>query len=84
MPQSGGPVDGIQQVVRRCRIDQMHCSLKLFLNLKILFIDDWRKMSIEELAKQQGRGLAFEVYALRDIQPGMLHIRCSENGFKKF
>ena len=32
--------------------------------------DAWRKMSLEEIAKQPGRGLAFEVAALRDIQPG--------------
>lgn len=32
--------------------------------------DEWRKKSLEELAKEPGRGLAFEVYALRDIEPG--------------
>lgn len=32
--------------------------------------DAWRKMSLEEIAKQAGRGLAFEIVALRDIQPG--------------
>jgi hypothetical protein len=32
--------------------------------------DAWRQMSLEELSQQKGRGLAFEVYALRDIQPG--------------
>ena len=32
--------------------------------------DAWRKMSWAELSSQKGRGLAFEVYALRDIQPG--------------
>lgn len=32
--------------------------------------DDWRKKTFEELSKEPGRGLAFEVYALRDIQPG--------------
>lgn len=32
--------------------------------------DDWRQMSLEELAQQPGRGLAFEVYATRTILPG--------------
>ena len=32
--------------------------------------DSWRKMSLEEISQQSGRGLAFEVYALRGIQPG--------------
>ena len=30
----------------------------------------WRKMSIDEIANQTGRGLSFEVYALRHISPG--------------
>ena len=33
--------------------------------------DEWRKRSLDEIAKEPGRGLAFEFYALRDIQPGM-------------
>jgi hypothetical protein len=32
--------------------------------------DKWRKMSFEELANQKARGLAFEIFALRDIHPG--------------
>lgn len=32
--------------------------------------DEWREKSLKEIAKEPGRGLAFEVYALRDIQPG--------------
>lgn len=32
--------------------------------------DAWRRMNLEEIAKQPGRGLAFELVALRDILPG--------------
>lgn len=32
--------------------------------------DEWREKTLKEIAKEPGRGLAFEVYALRDIQPG--------------
>jgi hypothetical protein len=32
--------------------------------------DDWRQKTLEELKEEPGRGLAFEVYALRDIQSG--------------
>ena len=32
--------------------------------------DEWREKTLAEIAKEPGRGLAFEVYALRDIQPG--------------
>ena len=32
--------------------------------------DDWRKMTVDEIAKQSGRGLSMEVVALRDIEPG--------------
>ena len=32
--------------------------------------DAWRKISFEDLAAQEVRGLAFEVVALRDIRPG--------------
>lgn len=39
--------------------------------------DEWRKMSLEDMAKQTGRGLAFEVYALRDIFPGTNHLSVS-------
>ena len=38
--------------------------------------DEWRKKSLGELAKEPGRGLAFEVYALRDIQPGTCFYTC--------
>ena len=32
--------------------------------------DEWRKLTIEEIAKQAGRGLSMEIVALRDIEPG--------------
>lgn len=32
--------------------------------------NEWRKLSLEELAKKQTRGLSLEIYALRDIAPG--------------
>lgn len=32
--------------------------------------DDWRKMTLDELKAQSGRGLAFEVVATRNIQKG--------------
>ena len=32
--------------------------------------DQWRQESLEELAQKELRGLSFEIYALRDIQPG--------------
>jgi len=32
--------------------------------------DAWRNMSISEISQQPGRGLAFEIIALRDIAPG--------------
>ena len=39
-------------------------------------------MSFKELAEQPGRGLAFEVYALRDIQPGMFAGAGCEKAFE--
>lgn len=30
----------------------------------------WRELSLEELSKQNHRGLSFEIYSLRDIDPG--------------
>ena len=32
--------------------------------------DQWQKYSLERIGNEAGRGLTFEVYALRDIQPG--------------
>jgi len=31
---------------------------------------EWMRMSIDDIAKQTGRGLTFEIVALRDILPG--------------
>ena len=32
--------------------------------------DVWRKMSLQDIAKEKARGLSMELYALRDIRPG--------------
>ena len=32
--------------------------------------DEWRKMTLDEIGKQPGRGLSMEIVALRDIEPG--------------
>lgn len=42
--------------------------------------DAWREKSLKELGKEGGRGLAFEVYALRDIQAG----KCSARALMLF
>lgn len=32
--------------------------------------DQWRKMTVDEITQQTGRGLSMEIFALRDIKPG--------------
>jgi hypothetical protein len=32
--------------------------------------DDWQRMTVDEIAKQRGRGVSMEIVALRDIEPG--------------
>lgn len=64
-----GVEGGIQQVVSSwsgCepKIVGTHVSHPTWL------AEEWRKKSLRELAKEPGRGLAFEVFALRDIRPG--------------